>query len=84
MSEDKEDTKAARLPRKPWTPNKAEAGAKKKPTKKAAPIRVSRYVVAAGRSITTTGRIIDAGEDITAADVADLEALVKGGYVVKA
>ena len=82
MSEDKEDEKAPRLPRKPWT--KAEASTKKKPAKKAAPVRASRYVVAEGRSITTTGRIIDAGEDISAADVADLEALVKGGYVVKA
>ncbi len=59
---------------KPPTEEKVE-----KPSPKA-----GGYVVAAGRSLCATGRIIDAGEAITADDVADLEALVKGGYVVKA
>jgi hypothetical protein len=80
MSEDKGTTK------KPWTGAvKADGGAKKKPAKKAAPPpRPVTYVVAPGRALTTTGRIIDAGEAITAGDVADLESLIKGGFVVKA
>ena len=71
-------------PERTWarpTTEPAKKKAAKKTTKKAAPLR---YVVAPGRALTVTGRIIDAGEDITAADVADLEALIKGGYVVKA
>lgn len=80
IEEDKEAT-----PEPSATVSKVEGGAKKKRATKAAPVRViSRYVVAAGRSLTTQGRIIDAGEDITADDVADIEALIKRGYVVKA
>lgn len=62
-------------------PVAAEPAAKEAPVKK--PSKAASYVVAAGRALTTNGRIIDAGEPITAADVADLEALVKGGFVVK-
>jgi len=52
-------------------------------TKKPAP-RAASYVVAEGRAITTGGRIIGPGGDITAEEVADIEALIKGGFVVKA
>lgn len=79
-----EDDKEA-TPR-PWTADSKSKGAtKKRPAKKATPPPPpARYVVAPGKALTVTGRIIDAGEDITAADVADLEALIKGGFVVKA
>jgi hypothetical protein len=79
MSEDKKGEPEERT----W-PAPMKRRAAKKTTKKAAPLRPVSYVVAAGRALTTQGRIIDAGEPITAADVADLEALIKGGYVVKA
>jgi hypothetical protein len=69
---------------KPPAADKAEVGVKKRATRKIAPPRASRYIVAPGRALTTQGRIIDAGEEITAADVADIEALLKRGYVVKA
>lgn len=70
---------------KKWARDTTAPAKKKTATKKAAPPpRPVSYVVAAGRALTTQGRIIDAGEPITAADVADLEALIKGGYVVKA
>ena len=66
--------------------DKPKGAVKKAATKKSPPreTRPLRYVVAKGRSLTTSGRIIDSGEDITAADVADLEALIKRGFVVKA
>ena len=69
---------------KKWARDTTAPAKKKTATKKAPPPRPVSYVVAAGRALTTQGRIIDAGEAITAADVADLEALIKGGYVVKA
>lgn len=56
--------------------------ATKKATKK--PSTPARYVVAAGKSLCAQNGIIDAGEKITADDVADIEALIKGGFVVKA
>ena len=74
-------------PERTWarpTTEPAKKKAAKKTTKKAAPLRADRYVVAPGRALTVPGRLIDAGESITAADVADIEALIKGGYVVKA
>lgn len=52
--------------------------AEKKPTPKPA------YVVGPGRSIAAGGRIFQEGDSITADEVSDMEALVKGGYVVKA
>lgn len=56
---------------------------KKAPAKKSAP-KTLRYVVAEGRSISTGGQIINEGDEITAEQVADIEALLKGGFVVKA
>lgn len=56
---------------------------KKAPAKKSTP-KPSRYLVAKGRSISTGGRIIDEGSELSADDVADIEALLKGGFVVKA
>lgn len=50
----------------------------KKPASKA-----KGYVVAEGRSIQSAERLFLPGETITAADVHDLERLVKGGYVVE-
>jgi hypothetical protein len=59
----------------------AKTTAKKAPEKKSS---AAGYVVAEGRAISAGGRIIGPGESISAAEVADIEALVKGGYVVKA
>lgn len=42
------------------------------------------YVVAVGKSLCVPGMILVEGQAITADQVADIEALVKGGYVVKA
>lgn len=44
----------------------------------------SRYVVAEGRSLAFRSKVAMPGDEITADEVADLEALIKGGYVVKA
>jgi hypothetical protein len=82
MTDEKKSEPERTWPRPTTEPAKKKAA--KKTTKKAAPLRAVRYVVAPGRALTVTGRIIDAGEAITADDVADLEALLKGGYVVKA
>jgi len=59
------------------------AAKKKAPVKKAAP-KPTSYLIAEGRAITAHGRIFGPGEEITADQVADIEALVKGGHVVKA
>ena len=56
---------------------------KKAPAKKAAP-KPTGYRVAEGRALTAAGRIFGPGDEITADQVADIEALVKSGYVVKA
>lgn len=63
------------------------ASAEKPAEKKAAPKPASTssgYVIAVGKAITSKGRIFSPGEAITADDVADMEALLKGGFVVKA
>lgn len=75
---DEKDTK----PDAPAPAPKAKSAAKKKAPVKAP--KAAGYVVAGGRSIATGGRILVEGESITAEDVADIEALIKGGYVVKA
>lgn len=61
----------------------APAPKKKAPAKKSAP-KASGFVVAEGKAISSGGRVFGPGETITADDVADLEALVKGELVVKA
>lgn len=58
----------------------AAATVAKKPEAKAA----ASYVVAEGKALSMQSRIALPGEAIKAEDVADIEALVKGGYVVKA
>lgn len=64
-------------------PTSAETPAEKKEAPK--PVsKSSGYVIAVGKAITSKGRIFSPGEAITADDVADLEALLKGGFVVKA
>lgn len=55
---------------------------KKAPAKKTTP-KPTSYRVAEGRALTAAGRVLGPGEPITADQVADIEALVKGGYVVK-
>lgn len=57
-----------------------------KPASKPAPKKPkpASYVIAKGKSISSKGRIFVPGDPITADEVADLEALVKGGFVVKA
>ena len=60
---------------------KADAPEEKPAPKKA---RVASYVVAEGKSIAANRQIIGPGEEIKAEDVADIEALIKGGFVVKA
>lgn len=62
---------------------KKPATKKKAPAKKSAP-KSSGYAVAEGKSLTSGGRIFGPGDAITADEVADIEALVKGGFVVKA
>lgn len=56
---------------------------KKAPAKKVTP-KVTTYRVAEGRALTAVGRIFGPGEAIKADQVADIEALLKGGFVVKA
>ena len=77
MSDEKDTTSD-----EPTVETKTKSTAKKAPEKKSS--SAGGYVVAAGRSIATGGKILDAGSPISAAEVADIEALVKGGYVVKA
>jgi len=55
---------------------------KKAPAKKATP-KPTSYRIAEGRALAAGGRVLGPGEAITADQVADIEALVKGGYVVK-
>lgn len=55
-----------------------------KPVEKKEAPKPSSYVIAKGKAITSSGRIFSPGDAITADEVADLEALVKGGFVVKA
>lgn len=63
---------------------KAKTATKKKaPAKKAAP-KPTGYRIAEGRALTAGGRIFGPGDEITADQVADIEALLKGGHVVKA
>jgi hypothetical protein len=63
---------------------KAKSATKKKaPAKKMTP-KPASYCIADGRAITAGGRIYGPGEVITVDQVADMEALIKGGYVVKA
>ena len=57
---------------------------KKKPAAKKAVSSKATYVGAEGRAVTVPNGIADAGMEISADDVADIEALIKGGYVVKA
>jgi hypothetical protein len=59
------------------------APAKKAPVKKPAP-KADSFVVAPGKSLTAGGRVFGPGEVVTADVVADLEALIKGGFVLKA
>lgn len=75
-----DDTKKADKPVAKPVAKPAAATVAKKPAAKAA---VS-YVVAEGKALSIQSRIAVAGEAVTAAEVADIEALVKGGYVVKA
>ena len=66
------------------TDYKAKPATKKKtPAKKVTP-KPTSYCIADGRAITAGGRVYGPGEVITADQVADIEALFKGGYVVKA
>lgn len=78
MADDKKET----------TPTKPKAASASKPAEKKAapkaPSKAAGYIVAEGKSIAASRRIFQPGEPITAADVADLEALLKGGFVVKA
>lgn len=53
-----------------------------KTTKPAA--KPENYCVAEGKSVLVRGGVKGPGQPVTAREVADLEALVKGGYVVKA
>lgn len=46
------------------------------------PKKATKYVVAAGRSITTGSRLMEAGDEITPADVGSFEALLNAGVVV--
>jgi len=63
---------------------KAKSTTKKKaPAKKTTP-KPTSYCIADGRAITAGGRVYGPGEAITVDQVSDMEALVKGGYVVKA
>lgn len=55
-----------------------------KPAANKAESKPVSYVIAQGKAITTSGRIFSPGDAITADEVADLEALLKGGFVVKA
>ena len=64
-------------------PAAAKAAAEKK-APKPTPSKAASLVVAGGRSITTGGRILGPGDAISAEDVADIEALIKGGFIVKA
>jgi hypothetical protein len=59
------------------------AAKKKAPAKKVAP-KPTGYRIAEGRALSAAGRIFGPGEEITADQVADIEALIKGGHVVKA
>jgi len=63
-----------------------EEAAKKKsaPKKAASKPAPTRYVVAEGKALSVAGRIEGPGDEIKADQVADIEALIKGGYVVKA
>lgn len=72
-------------PEQPAVSDKPKDVMKKRATKKPSTREtyVTRYRVAGGRSLTARGRIINEGEEITADEVADIEALLKGGYVVK-
>ena len=71
-----EDKKSESLSSK----KKAPAAAEKAVTKSAP----ARYVVAAGKALAAGKRILTAGVEVTPDDVADLEALIKGGFVIKA
>lgn len=75
MTDDKEAAEGKPEPKKLFK--------KKAPAKKATP-KPAGYVVAAGKALTAKGRIMVEGDTVTAEDVADIEALVKGGFVVKA
>lgn len=77
MADDKDTTEETSAP-KP-----RPAFKKKAPAKKSTP-KPPSYRVASGRSISTGGRIINEGDQITAEEVADIEALLKSGFVVKA
>ena len=80
--EEKSEPATREWPRATTEPAKKKAA--KKTTKKAAPPRAVRYLVAHGRALTVTGRIAVEGDEVTAAEVSDMEALLKGGFVVKA
>lgn len=62
---------------------KADAG-KKKTSPKKSPSSAEGFVVAPGRSIAAGNRVIGPGGSITADEVADIEALIKGGFVLRA
>ena len=69
------------MPSNQDTDNKGKAAARKAPTRASGR---TKYLVAEGRSLSAAGRIIGPGDELTADAVADIEALIKGGYVVKA
>jgi len=66
------------------TPEADDAPAKKKASTKKSPPKATGYVVAPGRSIAAGSRVIGPGGSITADEVADIEALIKGGFVLRA
>ena len=63
---------------------KASTKKKAAPKKAPKPAGPATYIVNEGKALTVPGRIAGPGDTITAAEVADIEALIKGGYVVKA
>jgi hypothetical protein len=83
MTDEKESVPERTWPRPTTEPAKKKVATKKKATKKA-PSKPATYKVVEGKAITVRGRIAGPGDTITAADVADIEALLGRGYIVKA